>query len=197
MTRICIVRHGETDWNKTGQIQGKTDIALNQTGIQQARECSDYLRQYDWDVIVTSPLSRAARTAEIINEQLDIPLIKMEEFVERDFGMAEGLSKEERMSRYPDKKYPDQETRESVVHRVSHGLERILNDYPDKRVLLVAHGAVINVILSLFSNHELGTGKTRLVNAGLSELEHIDGKWQINYANESSHLSQFSEKGKM
>lgn len=197
MTRICIVRHGETDWNRTGKIQGKTDIELNETGIQQAKECSQYLSQYDWDVIISSPLSRAARTAEIINKKLNLPLIKMEEFVERDFGTAEGLSKEERVAKYPDKKYPGQETRESVVHRVTKGLEWILQEYPEQRVIVVAHGAVINIILAIFSNHELGSGKTRLVNAGLSEIEYINGRWQVNYANESGHLSQYNEKGKM
>lgn len=70
--KICLVRHGETEWNSEGILQGKTDIPLNDLGIQQAEECADYLSQFQWDVVITSPLKRAKQTAEIINKKINV-----------------------------------------------------------------------------------------------------------------------------
>lgn len=114
MTTICLVRHGETDWNALGMIQGKTDIPLNQKGIKQAKECGVFLKSDTWDVIVTSPLTRAKQTAEIISSIIDKPSIEMADFIERDYGDAEGMTAEERMKTFPDKKYPNQEERSSL-----------------------------------------------------------------------------------
>lgn len=56
MTSICLIRHGETDWNALGKLQGRTDIYLNSKGILQAKECSQFLKASQWHVIITSPL---------------------------------------------------------------------------------------------------------------------------------------------
>lgn len=66
---ICLVRHGETDWNKVGKIQGHTDIELNENGIRQAYACAEYLNNAPFELIITSPLKRAKQTAEIIAEK--------------------------------------------------------------------------------------------------------------------------------
>src|SRR5690606_40156857 len=92
ITTICLIRHGETDWNAQRRIQGRTDIPLNEKGIQQARECRDFLKNSEWDVIITSPLKRAKQTAEIINEALNIDLIEMDDFIEKSFGDVEGVT---------------------------------------------------------------------------------------------------------
>lgn len=197
ITSICLVRHGETDWNVMGKIQGRTDIPLNAKGILQAKECGEFLKGTNWDVIISSPLKRAKQTAEIINTYLHIPLEEMDEFVERHFGKAEGMTLEERMTAYPDKQYPNQEEILSVEKRVKIGINKIHEKYKDGKVLLVAHGAVINTILSLFSDGELGYGKTNLVNACISNIEYFQEKWKVKDYNQISHLSQYRniEKG--
>lgn len=98
MTVICLVRHGETEWNTVGKLQDRENIKLNKNGIQQAEKCGLYLREKQWDIIISSPLSRAKHTAEIINTYMLIPvdLIEMDNFIERDYGMASGLTTEER-----------------------------------------------------------------------------------------------------
>ena len=68
MTKLCLVRHGETDWNSLGILQGRKDIPLNDTGILQAEECRELLKSTNWDVFITSPLKRTMETAEIINK---------------------------------------------------------------------------------------------------------------------------------
>lgn len=97
MTRICLVRHGETDWNALGKLQGRTDIELNTTGRLQAEDCGRFLAATTWNLIITSPLQRAKRTAEIIQTYIHVPLIEMIAFIERSYGDAEGMSPEERI----------------------------------------------------------------------------------------------------
>lgn len=81
------VRHGQTDWNLEHRIQGSVDIELNEMGRKQAIEMRDKLADRDFAAIFTSPLKRAAQTAEIIAEaHPDILLIEAPELIERNFG---------------------------------------------------------------------------------------------------------------
>ncbi|RDW15212.1 histidine phosphatase family protein [Oceanobacillus arenosus] len=195
MTTICLVRHGETDWNLLGKIQGKTDIPLNDTGRKQADECGAYLNADDYDILISSPMKRAKETAEIINSYLNLPVIEMADFAERAFGDGEGLTLEERIKKYPDGNYPNQEEREDFNNRVMTGIKKVCDAYPNERVLLVAHGAVIGMILSNLSNGEIGSGKTKLMNACISNIHFEEDQWEIKDYNQVRHLSSFAEKG--
>lgn len=188
MTNICLVRHGETDWNVLGKIQGKTDIPLNDTGVKQAQQCRDYLRDSHWDVVVTSPLQRAKKTAMIINEALQLPLVEMEEFMERSFGDAEGKTREERELLYPDMNYPNQEPREKLVERLMTGLGKILLAYPEQNVLLVAHGAVIHTLLNTMATDLITLDNTYLMNACISNIHFKDKQWHVKDFNLTQHL---------
>ncbi|MCJ7842419.1 histidine phosphatase family protein [Lederbergia sp. NSJ-179] len=196
MSRICLVRHGETDWNAAGKLQGRTDIPLNATGKQQARECGQYFARSHWDRIVTSPMKRAKQTAEIINMSLQLPIIEMAEFVERSFGDAEGMTKEERLASFPDGDIPNQEDRTSFNRRVIEGIQRVHEEYPNQKIILVAHGAVINAILTNFSNGKIGSGKSKLFNACISNLHLRENQWEIQDYNQVMHLSQYNNTNK-
>lgn len=190
---ICLIRHGETDWNFKGKLQGKTDIPLNETGKNQAVECKAFFTGSDWDLIISSPLSRAKQTAEIINEGLNLEIVEMPIFKERSFGVAEGLTIEEIKDKYPDGNYPGKETKESLKKRVMAGLEEINQKYPTKKVLLVAHGAVINSILNEISGGTLGTRKTKLMNACISHVQFLEEGWKIHNYNQVDHLTKYNE----
>jgi len=91
---ICIIRHGETDWNKIKRLQGRENIPLNEEGINQIKGTIEYFKKYKWDVIITSPLLRARKSAEIIAEGIELTdIIEEENFIERDYGEASGLNK--------------------------------------------------------------------------------------------------------
>ncbi|MFT4417014.1 histidine phosphatase family protein [Fredinandcohnia humi] len=190
MTVVCLVRHGETAWNAIERIQGRTDIPLNEVGIKQAEACREYFREHrDWDVLFSSTLTRAKQTAEIINEGLNLPFYQMEDFVEISFGEAEGMTIEERRSTFPNGISPNEEPNDVLLGRVFKGLSNIQREYPKQRVILVAHGGVINAILEHLSNGELGYGKSKLDNASLSHIFFDEGSWKLLDYNQVSHLS--------
>lgn len=191
MTTICLVRHGETNWNAAGILQGQKDTPLNENGRVQAEESGQYLKNLEWDIMITSPLKRAKQTAEIIQKQLQLPLMEMPEFMERGYGAAEGLTPEDRASKFPDKAYPGQEERDSFILRVMLGIDKINEEHKGKTVLLVAHGAVINAILAELSSGEIGSGKTSLINACISNIEYKNEAWKIKNYNQVKHLSDY------
>ncbi len=121
--RIGWIRHGRTEWNALGKIQGQTDIPLNEEGIRQARALAERLAAdgMHWDGVVSSHLSRARETARIIAEKLEIPLLEPDERLqERYFGEIEGTTEQERISRWGEQwrqTYEGQESDELVRAR--------------------------------------------------------------------------------
>ncbi|MDQ0816404.1 MULTISPECIES: histidine phosphatase family protein [Bacillus] len=192
MTTICLVRHGETDWNAAKRIQGRTDIPLNDTGKWQAEQTGLYLKNAHWDVVISSPLTRAKETAHLILKHVDAPLVIMDDFIERDYGDAEGMSFEERQKLFPDKQYPNMEPLEAIQDRMVEGIEKVRAAYPNQQVLIVAHGAAIHALLTTLADEHLGLENTRLVNACLNYMEWKDGEWKVLDYNVVSHLTQYS-----
>ncbi|MBF7021004.1 histidine phosphatase family protein [Staphylococcus kloosii] len=189
MTEVCLVRHGETDWNKAGKLQGRTDVPLNETGKLQAQACGKLLQQQSWDVIIASPLSRAKDTAEIINTYLNLPLRVMPEFIERGFGDAEGLTAAERHEKYPNRDSKNSESTEALNRRLKEGLTTINNDYPNQKVLLITHGAAIHQILDIFDTDNKHKRDARLANGGLSNIYFREANWHIKDTNQIAHLT--------
>jgi len=190
LTAICLVRHGETDWNAAKRIQGRTDIPLNDTGKWQAEQTGLYLKDAHWDVVISSPLSRAKETAHLILQHVHAPLIIMDDFIERDYGDAEGMSFEERQKLFPNKQYPNMEPLSALQDRMLEGIEKVRATYPDQRVLIVAHGAAIHALLTSLADEHMGIKDTRLENACLNYVEWTDGEWKVNDYNVVSHLTQ-------
>jgi probable phosphoglycerate mutase len=188
---IGLVRHGETDWNATGRIQGQTDIPLNEAGIRQARALADRLKSEDriWDAVVSSDLKRARETARVLADALGVPLLPPDPRIrERSFGLAEGTTEEERLRRWgADWRSLDvgQESDEDVRKRGLAFLADWQAARPDIRLLVVSHGSIIAVMLqSLFS----GLEDRRIGNMSLSILETDGAEWRISLHNCSKHL---------
>lgn len=192
MTTICLVRHGETDWNAAKRIQGRTDIPLNDTGKWQAEQTGLYLKDFHWNVVISSPLSRAKETAYLILKHVHAPFVIMDDFIERDYGDAEGMSFEERQKLFPDKQYPNMEPLAAIQDRMLEGIQKVHASYSDQNVLIVAHGAAIHALLTALANEQMGLLDTRLVNACLNYVEWKDGEWKVRDYNVVSHLTQSS-----
>ena len=147
MTELVLVRHGETEWNRVGRVQGRSDIPLNDTGRAQARETGRRLADGAFDAIVASPLSRAAETARIIADELRTPDVELiDALVERDYGGAEGMTGEQIDAAFGGH-LEARETRQATVDRVTPALLELAGRYPDQRVLVVSHGGVIGSLV--------------------------------------------------
>lgn len=145
--KLLITRHGQTDWNVQGRIQGKTDIELNSIGRQQAKIAGEKLKNQEIDVIIASPLKRAAITAQLIVGDRKIPIIYDKRIEERGFGEFEGKTKEEfnleEIWNYKlNKQYENAESVGTLFNRVYQFLDEIKEKYKDKTVLVVSHGGI-------------------------------------------------------
>jgi len=170
--RICIIRHGETNWNNEKKIQGRENIPLNQNGINQVKDTINYLKKHNWKFIITSPLSRARISAEIISSEIgNIEIIKELDFVERDFGNISGLTINEANKLFPDGIWKGIESSETLQNRAVSSLKKYIKLCDGENIIIVSHGGTINSILSFLSNNEIGTGKTSLENACITLLE--------------------------
>ena len=153
---FAFIRHGQTDWNRDDRLQGSSDIPLNDVGRAQAHEAAGVLREGGWDAIVSSPLSRARETAEIVAADLGIELgPAYQELVERDYGVLEGESSSAIVALHPNRDYPGAETLDSVVARGRAGLARIAADYGDRDTIIVCHGTIIRYTLAALAGRRL------------------------------------------
>src|SRR5207237_1980878 len=135
MTTLLLVRHGETDWNADGRLQGQTDRPLSDFGRRQARQLADELAGEELEAIYTSDLSRARETAEIIGDRLGLATVLDPDLREKDWGTWEGLTAVER-----DRVEFVGESTEAHQERILHALRRVAERHPGGRVLVVTPG---------------------------------------------------------
>ena len=148
------LRHGATEWNREGRFQGRTDNPLNADGITQAHAAADLLRGSAISRIVTSPLVRAARTAEIIAATISVPLTTDHGIIECDFGSFEGLSVRAAMAKHAVKSAEglisilpaDGEAWDVVTKRSLACVTGWLERHPDDHILFVCHDAVMQAL---------------------------------------------------
>jgi broad specificity phosphatase PhoE len=135
VTTLLLVRHGETDWNAVGRLQGHTDRPLSDYGRRQARQLAEELVDEELDAIYASDLARARETAEIAGERLGLPVVLDADLREKDWGSWEGLTAVER-----DRVEFVGESTEAHQQRMLRALRRIAERHPGGRVLVVTHG---------------------------------------------------------
>jgi uncharacterized phosphatase len=188
-TTICLVRHGETEWNFTHRYQGWADIPLNETGIGQAALVAQAIATEQWDAIVASPLSRAMRTAQAIADASGFAEIGQDpDLRERGYGEAEGLTLVEREAKWAGTEWPGLEPYDTMADRAMAALDRVAEAHPGKRVLVVCHGGLINAVLARVSGGEFGTGVTIILNTARTTIVRDADGWSIDTVTDASHL---------
>lgn len=178
--RTALVRHGETDWNRDGRLQGRTDIPLNDTGRAQARALAEQLAEplgdVPWAAVTSSPLSRARETAQIIADRLGLDLLAPhDDLVERHFGEAEGGNLAELTARYPNGERPGQEPWEDLVARGAGALRRLRAEHGDVPLVVVAHGTLLRATVEGLAGVELA----RMANATSVVVEGAGQDWRL------------------
>ncbi|WOQ17872.1 histidine phosphatase family protein [Raineyella sp. W15-4] len=202
--RLLLIRHGQTEWNRTGRMQGRSDIPLNDSGREQVEVRAEQLRAtlpgaWDYHTIVSSPLVRARQSARIIAGVLGLDLLDdpCAGLVERNYGSAEGLTAPEVFEAWPvTRQYADQvdwteggsiedlifdthpcrpERRRDVRERTFAAANQLLDDHPDG-ILGVSHGTAIRLLYWRITGHQA----PHLDNAGAIEFERDEhGGWQV------------------
>ncbi len=171
---MYITRHGQTDWNVETRLQGQSDIPLNDTGRAQAVTCGEALKSVGIELIITSPLSRATETAEIIRGYVgDVPVICDDLLLERSFGKLEGQC----MYVSEAESYPLEfgvEPKEKAYERIRRATENYRRDYPEKTILVVTHGGILFELLCGVLGARLKMRPSELKNAGINCIEYKD-----------------------
>ena len=182
LTTFALIRHGQTDWNAQRRLQGSTDIPLNDVGRGQARDAVAVVSGHEWDAIVSSPLSRAAETADLIAAGLGLTVARrLPELSERSFGPAEGLQAGPELDALRiDGGFWGAEREDEAASRGLAALEALAEEFRGGRVLVVAHGTLLRVSLS----RAIGRTLQSVDNAVLNLAHHhaVDG-WQLEYYN--------------
>ena len=146
--QVWLVRHGETEWAKTGQHTGRTDIPLTEVGREQALALGRRIAAHPFALVLTSPLSRAAETATLAGFPDAEPDPDLQEW---DYGALEGRTSADIRDEFPDwtiwtGPWPDAETVDDVGRRADRVLARCLDPSVEGDALLFAHGHVLRIL---------------------------------------------------
>lgn len=203
-THFYLVRHGETDFNLQGIVQGRgVNTTLNDTGKQQANALAARFAQQAPDVIYSSPLKRAFETAQCVAETCGIGRIATDpDLEEMSWGVFEGKSSSPELSaafkdmkqRWHDGEHDFRveqgESLRQVQTRGVNAIKRILEAESGKKALVVAHGRFLRILLASLLD-EYGIKRMEELehtNTGVNYLVHYDGKFEAEYLNCTHHL---------
>jgi probable phosphoglycerate mutase len=195
--KIYFARHGQTDWNLQGKVQGATDIPLNGNGIAQAHRLCEKIKEENIDLekIYTSDQIRAIRTAQIVDEQYHVGYEIVKGLEEMSLGDFEGHTWDEINELFPkelqywneDRRYhtsPNGESYQMVIERLFSALDHIIGQHDissDKSLLIISHGAVIATLTAIqqdppFSDYRITVENATPVEFSLEKLEEIRGR---------------------
>lgn len=199
-TRLIIARHGETELNKRGLLQGRgIDEPLNETGIKQANAISEYLKRYEADRLISSSLKRSWQTAEPIQMRTNLEIIKEKDLDEMDFGKFEGTPyrevsgelkdlQESWMSGDVDRPIPGGESPREVFERANNTIQYLLNKTDESFFVMILHGRLIRILLSEWLGYGLkNMHKVEHQNGAMYQLVY-NGQFEPVYLNKTDHL---------
>ncbi|OZI30867.1 histidine phosphatase family protein [Bordetella genomosp. 10] len=203
-TEIWLIRHGETTWNRARRLQGWKDIPLNEEGVSQAAKLARRLTRDaqagPFEAIYSSDLQRAHDTAQAAADLLQLRVRPEPGLRERCYGVLEGLAMDELeqhqpeaaavwRSREPDRQLEGGESLRQFRDRVVTTMEDVVTRHPAARVLLFAHGGVLDIAW----RHAHGIPLTHprdavLLNTAVNRLSYTDGRWHVMGWGDISHI---------
>jgi probable phosphoglycerate mutase len=200
ITRVIVIRHGETQWNVAARIQGHRDSPLTAAGVEQAEALARRMALEKFDVLVSSDLGRAMQTAQCIAELTHHRVMPDARFRERNFGAGEGMRYDEIDREFPDAfsrlrevdpdyAIPGGESRRAFHRRIAEAFQSLVREHAGRTVVVVAHGGV----LATFYRHVHDIGlesphRIPIANASYNALRHDDGVFAVEAWADTSHL---------
>lgn len=207
MTRIVLVRHGQTAWNRKPRFRGQADVALDEFGLRQAQATGRYLAAR-WPVVAVyaSPLRRAMQTAEAIAHAQGLSVQPFQGLLDINFGDLQGVLLDEVAQRYPNLHkawleaphtvhFPGGEGLDDVRSRVVAGLNEVVAHHPEQAVAMVSHTVVNRVLLCAvleWGNDHFWRLQQETCAVNVFDVEK-DGAFTIALLNDTCHLQGLSE----
>jgi len=208
MVKLIMVRHGYSVYNNQSRFSGQIDVELNEQGVIQAQETADYLvKNYKIDKIYSSDLVRAKKTAELVSNVLDIPIIYDKDLRELDVGKWGGLTFDEVKVKYPDefKLYTTNfgraqpvggEKISDFIKRIENVIHKIAKESDGKTVLISTHGGVVRSVKCAFDKIPLDEVHfvPRIGNSSISILEYDNDVGKMTLYGYNDHLTTIANE---
>ena len=200
MTKIVLVRHGETIWNLETRIQGHLDSPLTETGKAQVEALAEHFKSQSFTALYSSDLGRASETALRISEKNGLSVSVTNCLRERNLGIFQGNLKENLEKTFPkeapyyrandpDYLIPEGETLRQLSRRSMKCLEKIAKKHEGERVLVVTHNGVIVSLLKNTLCIPLEAPRNFVsLNAGISVFSYSDETWKLEVWGDYSHI---------
>jgi len=207
MTKLFLIRHGETDWNRQDRWLGQMDIPLNDLGRLQAHRTAERLANEPIAAIYSSDLIRAVQTAEMIAERFGLEVILLKELREMDFGRWEGKTEKEISGLFPEEyalhrtaswefRPTGGESRRELYARVIRKVAELLEKHAEETIAIITHGGPCRMLLNYILGSYLDLEDPPYIrafefdNCGVTILSRDnDGRFKIISLNETYHLA--------
>ena len=199
-TKLYILRHGESEWNVLGKVQGQEDTSLTDRGREQAKKAAERLAEEEIDIIYSSDLKRAYDTAKAVGTELDLEVNKLSSIREIHFGIWQGLDLKTIRERYEDdyilwRKEPQNlkiengETLQAVQDRAVKDIKKLVEENSGKNILLESHGTAIKTfIIGLLDMDMSSYCKFTIGNTGISIIEFREFSPVLKVLNDTNHV---------
>jgi len=200
VTRLCLVRHGETAWNAEGRVQGQLDVPLSAVGLAQARAVAAALAGESFGAIYASDLARVRQTAEPAAARLGLGVRLERALRERHYGMFERLTYVEVKERYPaeyarfrdkdlDFDFVSGESLKAFAERALACVAALVERHAGESILVFTHGGVLEIVYRHATGRGLSSARDfEIPNAALNRIEVAGGAWRVAAWAEVSHL---------
>jgi len=201
-TQVFLVRHGETEWNVAGKMQGHFDSPLTTVGIAQADALADGLKNQKFSALYSSDLVRAYETARRIATQNTLAIILDSRLRERNLGIFQGLAKKEIDEQFPHEyqQYttdganyvvPNGESGQQFFDRCVTCLTELAQKHPGECILIVTHGGVLaNLFKSTVGLSVTGPRRFTVLNTSINVFSYHNGIWMLERWGDLNHLER-------
>ena len=204
MTQLILIRHGETLWNLEGREMGQLDSPLSELGKNQAKAIAKRLKNIPFSTLYSSDLGRAIETATFISKACNKKIIENTKLRERNMGIFQGCTKEERKEKYPIvwKEYksigfeyiiPDGESQRQRFERTVDVMNSLADKHPNETIVVISHGGILRgffeYVLDLKPENE---NRFKRQNATFNCFIKERNKWSLKVWGDSSHLDSIN-----
>ncbi len=201
-SRLCIIRHGETDWNREQRIQGQIDIPLNETGRAQALAMAFNAAHHSFSTIYCSDLKRAMETAHALAEREGLEVKPMAQLRERHYGIFQNVVKDEAKSLHPaayqyyidrdmDYDFENGESLREFAKRVLDAFQWLARHHENQLIAVVCHAGLLDVMYRQATGRLLTTARDfHIPNCALNWFRHDSQGWHLEAWDDHHHLSQ-------